>query len=305
MTRRRSPTPSRSTCRRSPTDKTYANQLKGAAILEPIFTAPAAASRRRALSDPSLRLPGAGGERASTPPSATPRSRRPRRMRSTCRRTSSRASATGRNRSPQRQPRRSAAKADKSSQRPAARPWTTWSMPTCSSRRTRRPAPSSTRCNAIDGLQPECLRRPAMRLPPRPARYMVERGDWKRRGGARRSGRAQFAHVHGDDAFRARARGGALRQSGRRQGRHRQARRAARQAARGQRRLLGGAGRHPAAGRDRLPARCRRQARRRAQGHERRRRCRKRLRVGAERPVNSPAGRGRAASSGRPACPWG
>ena len=40
----------------SPADKTYANQLKGAAILEPIFEAPAAASRRRALSDPSLRL---------------------------------------------------------------------------------------------------------------------------------------------------------------------------------------------------------------------------------------------------------
>ena len=31
----------------SPGDKTYANQLKGAAILEPISTAPAAASRRR------------------------------------------------------------------------------------------------------------------------------------------------------------------------------------------------------------------------------------------------------------------
>ena len=38
----------------SPADKTYANQLKGAAILEPIFEASAAASRRRALSDPSL-----------------------------------------------------------------------------------------------------------------------------------------------------------------------------------------------------------------------------------------------------------
>ena len=40
----------------SPADKTYANQLKGAAILEADFQAPAAASRRRPLSDPRLRL---------------------------------------------------------------------------------------------------------------------------------------------------------------------------------------------------------------------------------------------------------
>ena len=61
--------------------------------------APAAASRRRALPDPPLRLSGDRRRRASTPPTATPRSRRPRRTPSTCRRTSSPASATGRNRS--------------------------------------------------------------------------------------------------------------------------------------------------------------------------------------------------------------
>ena len=38
----------------SPGDKTYAQQLKGAAILEPIWQAPAAASGRRALPDPTL-----------------------------------------------------------------------------------------------------------------------------------------------------------------------------------------------------------------------------------------------------------
>ena len=38
----------------SPNDKTYANQLKGAAILEPIFRTPAAASRRGPLSHPPL-----------------------------------------------------------------------------------------------------------------------------------------------------------------------------------------------------------------------------------------------------------
>ena len=40
----------------SPADKTYANQLKGAAILEPIFAAPATAPRRGALPYPPLRL---------------------------------------------------------------------------------------------------------------------------------------------------------------------------------------------------------------------------------------------------------
>ena len=36
----------------SAADKTYANQIKGAAILEPIVKTPAATSRRRALPDP-------------------------------------------------------------------------------------------------------------------------------------------------------------------------------------------------------------------------------------------------------------
>ena len=60
----------------------------------------------------------------------------------------------------------------------------------------------------------------------------------------------------GDLALRPRARRRALRQAGGRQGRHRQARRAARQAARRQGRLLVGDRRHPAAGRGRLGAAC-------------------------------------------------
>ena len=48
----------------SPTDKTYANQLKGAALLEPIFARRPQASRRRALSDPPLRLSAARREGA-------------------------------------------------------------------------------------------------------------------------------------------------------------------------------------------------------------------------------------------------
>ena len=58
----------------------------------------------------------------------------------------------------------------------------------------------------------------------------------------------------GDLALCPGARGGALRQSGGRQGRRRQACRASRQAARGQGRLLVGDRRHPAAGRGRLGA---------------------------------------------------
>ena len=62
--------------------------------------ATAAASRRRPLPDPSLRLSVDRRARASMPRAATRRSRRRRRTPSTCRRISSPASATGRNRSP-------------------------------------------------------------------------------------------------------------------------------------------------------------------------------------------------------------
>ena len=69
------------------------------------------------------------------------------------------------------------------------------------------------------------------------------------RGGAA-CGQAEPAGPRrGHDALRARFRGGAVGKPDAAKRRHRQARRAARQAARGQGRLLGRAGRHPAAGR--------------------------------------------------------
>ena len=82
----------------SPADKTYAQQLKGAAILEPIWKRqpqhPGVAHYLIHLYDyPAI------ADKGLDAASATPRSRRPRRMRSTCRRTSSPASATGRSRS--------------------------------------------------------------------------------------------------------------------------------------------------------------------------------------------------------------
>ena len=61
--------------------------------------APAAASRHRALPDPPLRLPGARQRGPARRRALRRRSRRPRRTPSTCRRISSPASATGRNRS--------------------------------------------------------------------------------------------------------------------------------------------------------------------------------------------------------------
>ena len=77
----------------SPNDKTYSNQLKGAAILEPIFKRqprhPGVAHYLIHLYD----YAGSCGERSSMRPSDMPGSRRPPRTRNTCRRTSSRASA--------------------------------------------------------------------------------------------------------------------------------------------------------------------------------------------------------------------
>ena len=76
----------------------------------------------------------------------------------------------------------------------------------------------------------------------------------ERRGGARGSSRAKFRPCRWRSRI-SRARSArpapAIR---RRQGRHRQARRTSRQAARGQGRLLDGTGRYPVAGRDRLAA---------------------------------------------------
>ena len=89
----------------SPRDKTYANQLKGAAILEEIWKRqprhPGVAHYLIHLYD----YTGAGGERPRRRQALFRRSRRLRRTRSTCRRISSPASATGRSRSLRTSPR--------------------------------------------------------------------------------------------------------------------------------------------------------------------------------------------------------
>ena len=170
-------------------DKTYAQQIKGAAILEPIFQAPAAASGRRPLPDPPLRLSGDRRRRASTPPTAMPRSRRPRRTPSTCRRTSTPASATGRSRSAPTSPRCEPRRPRKESARPAARHGLHGLCPPPA-----RPGQAGARRHRRDDAGSPASTRPF--LPRRlcagglsPARYAVERGDWN--GAAQlRSGRA-------------------------------------------------------------------------------------------------------------------
>ena len=123
----------------SPADKTYANQLKAAAILEGIFKRSRNIPASRTISfTPTTTRP--SPTKASTPPRAIPRSRRRRRTRSTCRPTSSPVSATGRNRSPLIQlrcvrPRPTRSTATSSTVK------TTWCTPICSSRRTRTRAP--------------------------------------------------------------------------------------------------------------------------------------------------------------------
>ena len=84
-----------------------------------------------------------------------------------------------------------------------------------------------------------------------PARYAVERGDWKA-AAALEVRPSPLPQVQAITHFARAVGAAALGRSGRRQGRRRQAWRNARQAGPGQGRLLGRAGRYPEADRDRL-----------------------------------------------------
>ena len=106
--------------------------------------APAAASGRRALPDPPLRLRRHWPTKGSKPRGSTPRSPRAPRTRSICRRISSRASATGRSRSTP-TGKRSASRSSPTTSTISCTRWTTRSMRTCSSDRTALPRPCSTR----------------------------------------------------------------------------------------------------------------------------------------------------------------
>ncbi|HEY1474482.1 MAG TPA: hypothetical protein VGF53_10395 [Pseudolabrys sp.] len=119
----------------SPTDKTYANQLKGAAILEAINKRQPRHPGVLIISFTSMTLL-RSRRKGSTPPGATPRSRRLRRMRSTCPRTSSLASVSGKTRS---HPIWPPCKRQRRTSHPVIRCTgrTIWSTPICNSTKTR------------------------------------------------------------------------------------------------------------------------------------------------------------------------
>ena len=144
----------------SPSDKSYAKQLKGVAILEPIFKRqprhPGVAHYLIHLYD----YPAIAGK-VSTLPSAIPRSRRRRRTLCICRRTSLRALATGTNPLTPiavlpRLPRRARTPAS------SCMPTTIWSTPCSSSRRIAEPSTSSR-----TWLRPRAMRRLSAPVPTR------------------------------------------------------------------------------------------------------------------------------------------
>ena len=189
----------------SPTDKTYSNQLKGAAILEQIFKRqprhPGVAHYLIHLYD----YAGARGQRHRCRQALfRDRAGRAARAAHALAHLHARRLLEGIDRAPTR-PRRARRRRTRSSPT-SCMPWTTWSMPICSSRRTSKARGVVDEMNAITGVNPNVFAGPYA-LAASPARYMVERGDWK--GAAELPVRpTQFAHVQAMTHF-ARALGAA------------------------------------------------------------------------------------------------
>ena len=150
-------------------------QGRGAAGAD--LQAPAAASGRRALPDPPLRLSADRREGPRCGASATPRSRRPRRTPSTCRRTSSPASATGRSSIASNAESARVAKLDGETARSAARHGLSGLC--ASAAGAGQEGQGRDRRDDRGRAQDRPLRPAPMRARRAPARYAVERGDWK------------------------------------------------------------------------------------------------------------------------------
>ena len=162
----------------SPADKTYANQLKGAAILEPIFKRQ---PQHPGVAHYLIHLYDYSADRGEGPRcgAALRQDRaRPRRMPSTCRRTSSRASAIGRSSIASNAESARVAKQPTRRATTSCTPWTTWSMPICSSGRTRRRKAVIDEMTTVTGFTETFIPGPYA-LAASPARYAIERGDWK------------------------------------------------------------------------------------------------------------------------------
>ena len=93
-------------------------------------------------------------------------------------------------RSPPTPPRRARRRRTRSSTT-SCTPWTTWSMPICSSAQDAEGAGCRRRDECDHRRQSERSRRPVCAGRQSPARYMVERGDWK--GAARAAGAAEHS----------------------------------------------------------------------------------------------------------------
>ena len=185
----------------SPADKTYANQLKGAAILEPIAKRqpqhPGVAHYLIHLYDyPPIAEKGLDAARryAKIAPAQ--------RMPSICPRTSSRASAIGRTRSLPMPNRRGSRRRTRRATT-SCTPWTISSTPICSSARTRRRKAVIDEMNAVTGFTETFIRR-AIRAGRLAGALCGRARRLEGRGGA--SGPPEPAGTRaGDHAFRTRA----------------------------------------------------------------------------------------------------
>ena len=161
----------------SPADKTYANQLKGAAILEPIAERqpqhPGVSHYLIHLYDyPPIAEKGLNAARryAKIAPAAAHAQHMPSHIFTRVGYwTESIASNTEV---------RACRQRGRGFRTNSCTPWTTRSMPICSSARTPKPRLSSTRWLTVTGLTETYMPGPYA-LAISPARYVVERGDWK------------------------------------------------------------------------------------------------------------------------------
>ena len=200
----------------SPNDKTYANQLKGAAILEPIFKRqprhPGVAHYLIHLYDyPPIAEKGldAAKRYAEIAPAAPHAQHMPSHI----------FTRVGYWKEFDRLQRRLGARRQgrQGVHTTSCMPWTIWSTPIFSSRRTRRRARSSTRWSTVKGFNPD-VRAGPYAVAASQARYMIERSDWT--GAAALAGAAEPVRLcRRDHAFRPRAGRRALRQSRRRHAR--------------------------------------------------------------------------------------
>ncbi len=206
----------------SPNDKTYANQIKGAAILEPIFRRqprhPGVAHYLIHLYDyPPIAARGLNAAKryAEIAPAAPHALHMPSHIFTRVGYWKKSIATNA-----------ASARAAKAGNEPhdQLHAMTTWSMPICNSPRTARRQGRHRRHGGSHGYNPN-IRPGPFAIAASQARFMVERSDWRRRRTAPAGEPVCLRRRH--HALRSRAGRGALRQPGRRPDGHREARRSA------------------------------------------------------------------------------